>query len=225
MEYTNFGSGPGIQSPDGCSVELYRQLPYLGELEEIIPEFEGQSSVLELGCGTGRLASRLAELGLSVTGVDESHEMLSLLPEEIEGVCSSIETLHLDRHWPVVLLPSHLINHPASAVRNSLLKAGYRHTASGGYFYVQRHRPEWLEYAETGKIGESAGVSIFVDAITQEWPLVTMTLRYQMGDAVWKHHFTAQALSEDDIEVLLRRVGFSGVEWCGSSRLWARAKP
>ncbi|HIV21611.1 MAG TPA: methyltransferase domain-containing protein, partial [Candidatus Scatomorpha stercorigallinarum] len=34
-------------------------------------------SVLDLGCGTGVLASRLAEAGCAVTGVDFSAEMLA----------------------------------------------------------------------------------------------------------------------------------------------------
>ena len=66
------GSGPGVRTSDGCSVELYRQLPYLGELDDILGGVPAGSSVLELGCGAGRLTRPLVERGLSVTAVDNS---------------------------------------------------------------------------------------------------------------------------------------------------------
>lgn len=111
MRHSFTGEGPGAQTPDGCSVVLYRDLPYMGELEEVIDQFRPGMSVLELGCGTGRLCSRLVEVGCTVTGVDESSEMLACLPPQIHAVQSKVEDLDLARTYDVVLLASHLINH------------------------------------------------------------------------------------------------------------------
>jgi Methyltransferase domain len=50
--------------------------------------------VLDLGCGTGRLAEPLARLGHPVTGVDNSPQMLAAL-RHAAGVCAEITTLQL----------------------------------------------------------------------------------------------------------------------------------
>lgn len=91
------GTGPGVRTPDGCSVELYRRLPYMGELDDIEAALGAHDAVLELGCGTGRLCARMQASGLRVTGVDESAEMLAHLPAGVEAVCSTIEALDLRR--------------------------------------------------------------------------------------------------------------------------------
>ena len=43
-------------TPDGCSVELYARIPALGEAEIRHGRLGGNGSVLDLGCGTGRIA-------------------------------------------------------------------------------------------------------------------------------------------------------------------------
>jgi len=80
VNHAFLGSGPGPQARDGCSVELYRSLPYLGEIDCVRPLLYPGSSVLELGCGTGRLTRFLLDLGLRVTAVDNSPEMLLAVP-------------------------------------------------------------------------------------------------------------------------------------------------
>ena len=57
-------------------------LPYMGELDDIETALKGHPAALELGCGNGRLCAQMVKLGLQVTGVDESAEMLAYLPLE-----------------------------------------------------------------------------------------------------------------------------------------------
>lgn len=92
MAHVSSGTGAGTQTPDGCSVNLYRLLPCMGELADIEPDLSRHSAALELGWGTGRLCGRMQELGLRATGVDESAEMLAHLPASVEGIKASIET-------------------------------------------------------------------------------------------------------------------------------------
>src|SRR5258707_15318454 len=70
------GTGPGEITPDGCAVDLYGRLSAAGEPEIVHAAVPAGSSVLELGCGTGRISTGLARLGHPVAGVDESGEML-----------------------------------------------------------------------------------------------------------------------------------------------------
>ena len=223
MAHTFSGSGPGVQTPDGCSVSLYRQMPYMDELRDIECALQMHSTALELGCGTGRLCARLLELGLKVTGVDESDEMLAHLPEGVEGVRSSIEQLNLGTRWSAVLLPSHLINHPDVGLRGKFVAAARRHVASAGIFFVKRHNPSWLATVQNGRIGESNGVTYHAEQVERAGNRVTMTLRYDAFGQSWTQSFSTVSLSETEVEEVLHQHGFGRFEWLGRERLWASA--
>jgi SAM-dependent methyltransferase len=225
MAHVFSGSGPGIQTPDGCSVEFYRQLPYMNELSDIETELKNHEAVLELGCGTGRLCSRLQELGLQATGVDESAAMLALLPPGVEGIKGRIETLDIGRRWPAVLLPSHLINHPEESVRRSFVEAARRHIEPAGVFYIKRHSTQWLSTVQDGRIGESNGVGYFAEDVSREGNLITMTLRYEAFGHSWLQSFSTLALEKYQIENLLARCGFGSFRWLGEQELWVAATP
>jgi len=217
------GSGPGVQTPDGCSVEFYRKLPYLGELEDIVHVFPPSCAVLELGCGTGRLCARLIELGHKAAGVDESEDMLRHLPSGVEAIRSSIEALSLPRRWPVVLLPSHLINHPDDAIRKAFLQCALRHLAIGGSFFAKRHSAEWLQSIEPGHIGTMAGVDHYAEYVSRTNGTITMTVRYEAFGNTWRQSFSTVALTEQHVEDLLLQAGLSVVRWHGPQRLWVEA--
>jgi SAM-dependent methyltransferase len=65
--------------------------------------------VLELGCGTGRLADALVALGHPTTGVDQSAAMLAHV-HRAAPVLADIEGLDLGRRFDGVVLASHLVN-------------------------------------------------------------------------------------------------------------------
>jgi len=217
------GDGPGVQTPDGCSVELYRQLPYMGELDEVIELFAEGTSVLELGCGTGRLCARLSDAGCCVTGVDESADMLACVPTRIETVQSSIEDLELGRTFDTVLLASHLINHPSARLRDAFIGCARRHLKVGGLFVLERHSTNWLTSVQPGPIGQAHGFAVDVEAVSHEKQIVHMMLRYSFSAQVWRQSFSTVSLTEAEVEELLAKAGFSEVRWRGDQRLWASA--
>jgi 2-polyprenyl-3-methyl-5-hydroxy-6-metoxy-1,4-benzoquinol methylase len=225
MAHSFSGTGPGIQTLDGCSVEFYRQLPYMNELSDIESELSTQKAALELGCGTGRLCRRLQELGTRATGVDESAAMLAQLPPAVEGIESRIEELNDGRIWPAVLLPSHLINHPEESVRRSFVEAARRHIEPTGVFYVKRHSTQWLSTVQDGRIGESNGVAYFAENVLREGDLLTMTLRYEAFGQSWQQSFTTRALEKIQIEAILASCGFGNFRWLGKQELWVAATP
>ena len=68
------------------------------------------ATVLELGCGTGRVAAPLAQSGLEVVGVDVRPAMLELARERrdvlpLTLLQGDLRTLHLGRRAPLLLLP------------------------------------------------------------------------------------------------------------------------
>jgi SAM-dependent methyltransferase len=217
------GSGPGAQAPDGCSVELYRKFPYLNELEDHRALFPAGSSILELGCGAGRLTRRLLEWNVRVTAVDNSPLMLSLLPPAATRVLSDIASLRLDETFDVVLLASCLINHPAAKVRSIFAQVARRHLRKGGHLLLERHDPMWLRTVEVGPLDAIGDVAMSVEAVVRTADSVQMTLRYESAGQVWRHSFVVTPLSEADLETLLLRSGFGSWAWSGKRNRWLSA--
>ena len=90
------GIGRGPRTRDGCSVDLYLRLPYLGEVELLQPLLPTMASVIELGCGVGRITRELLAHGYRVTAVDNSAEMLAHVPEQ---AVFRIALLEVGRHF------------------------------------------------------------------------------------------------------------------------------
>ncbi len=108
-------------APDGSPVEVYRLLPAMGEPELIHGAVPAAATILELGCGAGRVTAGLMALGHAVTGVDESPAMLDaarVRAPTARFVQARLEDLDLGEHFDAVVLASHLVNdeaHPRSA--------------------------------------------------------------------------------------------------------------
>lgn len=79
-----------------------------------------RGAVLELACGTGRVAVELARAGLEVVGVDLSAGMLDVARERTRGlpvelVEGDIRTVRLGRRFGTVLIPLGSLQHLESA--------------------------------------------------------------------------------------------------------------
>jgi SAM-dependent methyltransferase len=112
-------------APDGSPVEVYASLPAMGEGAHVAEAIAPPASLLELGCGAGRVTRQLVELGYSVVAVDESPAMLEHV-RDAETVCARIEELDLGRRFDAVLLLSNLLT-AAPAQRRAFLAACARH--------------------------------------------------------------------------------------------------
>jgi SAM-dependent methyltransferase len=223
------GTGPGPQAADGCSVELYRRSAYAGEIELLRPLMPAGTTVLELGCGTGRLTHRLVEWGCDVTGVDNSADMLQHLQASVHPVHADIETLHLDQRFDVVLLPSGMINHADAAVRRAFVAAAARHVSPGGRFILKRQSPGWMLSSQVGDVLGSPDAPIDVLAVARspdaEGTQVRMTLRYRIGPETWTHAFSVITLDLGAITDLLIAAGFAPPEALDADHLWLSARP
>lgn len=106
--------------PDRYEAFLLRQLPGAG------------AKVLEIGCGTGRLARTVARRGSTVRGIDASPEMIRLARERarddarVEFVCGDFSTLpeEAGTYDGVVCIATlhHLPTEPTLSRMKSLLK-------------------------------------------------------------------------------------------------------
>src|ERR1700733_56549 len=109
MEDSQRGTGPGVITEDGGAVEFFAPPPPFGEPAIVHAAVPEGASILELGCGTGRILRPLAALGHPVLGVDESAEMLARIPD-LPTFQSPIQTARLGRTFGAVLLGSTMIN-------------------------------------------------------------------------------------------------------------------
>jgi SAM-dependent methyltransferase len=73
-------------------------------------------AVLDLGCGTGRVALHLAALGHAVTGVDADQELIEALVSrardaglEIDGVVADARSLALGRTFALAIAPMQVV--------------------------------------------------------------------------------------------------------------------
>jgi SAM-dependent methyltransferase len=105
---------------------------------------EAAGPVLELGCGSGRVALRLARQGHDVTGVDRDRELVAELRRRagaagvaVEAVVGDARDLELGRRFALVLAPMQLVHLLAGAAgRGAMLAAAARHLAPSGALAV-----------------------------------------------------------------------------------------
>ena len=219
---TNAGTGPGEITPDGCAVEFYALLPAMGEAPVVHAAVPAGASILELGCGTGRILRPLAELGHPVLGVDESAAMLARAGD-LPTVCSPIETLRLDRTFGAVLLASTMINtNPAQ--RRAFLAACARHVGPGGVVVIQQTAPAWFGEGEPSQ-QEVEGIRRVVRSVRRTERYVDVVVEYRAGDRTWTHAFRPHQISEQELAADLAAAGLEFGRWLTDNRAWFTAVP
>jgi ubiquinone/menaquinone biosynthesis C-methylase UbiE len=189
--------------------------------------------VLELGCGTGRIAIPTARLGIACVGLDASPEMLTVLrgkspPSNLELVNGRMEDFELgERRFALVTAPFRALQHLLDVdAQLTALHNIRRHLAPGGAFVFDVFDPK-LDRMALLEEPESAGVafshdghemrrreSIRRDLSTQ---VMTVTFRIEGGpDALqgtteikmrWYYRY--------ELEHLLNRAGFTNLAFYG----------
>jgi SAM-dependent methyltransferase len=218
-----YGSGPGVITPDGCAVDFYALMPDFGE-PGIVHEAAGAgASILELGCGAGRVTHPLIALGHPVMAVDESPEMLAHV-RGAETVCARIQGLDLGRRFGAVLLASHLIN-AHDETRSVFLDVSRRHVADDGCVIVQQHSPEWFASARDSETTRDGVIYRLRDVSRPAPELVSATVEYVVGDRCWTQTFTTKRLVESELVTALGAAGLRLDRYLTEDRSWFRAVP
>lgn len=95
----------------------------------------GPRSVLDAGCGTGRVAIELARRGVRVVGVDADPSMIATARErapDLEWVHADLTTLDLDQQFDVVVMAGNVPLFTPPGTEAALIAACARHAAAGG---------------------------------------------------------------------------------------------
>ena len=99
---------------------------------------------VDLGCGTGRLAFKLAEGGANVIGVDASAAMIDRMEAHakhegvatIRGMTTPIERVSLPAESVDLVITNYALHHLLDADKENVVKAAYRWLRPGGQLVI-----------------------------------------------------------------------------------------
>ncbi|GAA2955209.1 class I SAM-dependent methyltransferase [Kitasatospora cinereorecta] len=220
------GTGPGSITPDGCAVELYARLSPGSEPDVIGAAVPAGASVLELGCGAGRVTHPLVARGFSVTAVDESPQMLARI-RGARTVRSPIESLDLgEERFDAVVLGSFLVHTSDHRVREGLLRTCRTYVKDDGVVLVQREGADYHSDLPREREDPAAGCVIrMVSAEPVGGGVSEVHAEYVFEDARWTQTFRSQELSVERFEACLGAAGLVVERYLTDDGVWVSARP
>jgi 2-polyprenyl-3-methyl-5-hydroxy-6-metoxy-1,4-benzoquinol methylase len=121
------------------------------------------TSVLDAGCGTGRVAIELARDGISVVGVDLDESMIAEARRrapELEWIEADLSTLALGRGFDVVVLAGNVPLFCDPGARPSLVRACADHVVEGGSMIAGFGLGQGYDLAEYDAACTEAGLEL-----------------------------------------------------------------
>jgi SAM-dependent methyltransferase len=120
------------------------------------------TSVLDAGCGTGRVGIELAARGVDVVGVDLDDDLLSRARAKaphVEWVHGDLAELDLGRVFDLVVLAGNVIPYVAADARAQAVAGAARHARAGGRVIAGfTLRAGWPTLADYDEWSEAAGL-------------------------------------------------------------------
>lgn len=125
----------------------------------------GVRSVLDAGCGTGRVAIELARRGLDVVGVDLDPGMLAGARRKaphLEWVEADLATVRLDSRFEVIMLAGNVMIFLAAGTEGAVVANLAEHLRPGGLLVsgFQLAAPGRLTLAEYDAMAAAAGLDL-----------------------------------------------------------------
>jgi ubiquinone/menaquinone biosynthesis C-methylase UbiE len=112
-------------------------------------------AVLELACGTGRVAIRLAQAGAKLVGLDISSDMLAVAGQKSAGIDSirwvkaDMRAFELEERFGAILIPGHAFHNLLTPDdQAACLACARRHLMPGGVLVVH------LDHQDMGWLGD-----------------------------------------------------------------------
>jgi SAM-dependent methyltransferase len=208
-------------------------IPALGFFRELAGD--SRKAILEMGCGTGRLACELAARGHRVTGADPAAAMLDIARhrpggDKVKWIEADAAGFADDERYDLIVMTGHAFQVLLEdrEVRTALATFR-RHLTAGGRLAFETRNPavrEWDTWRpdETREEVEVPGigrVEVHYDIASKEGQLVTFEthFRFVPDDVVVAPH-TLRFMSQGELAAFLAEAGFVQVDWYGD---WDRS--
>jgi SAM-dependent methyltransferase len=154
--------------------------------EVALIETYAPATVLDAGCGTGRVAIELARRSVAVVGVDRDPDMVEVArakAPELRWVVADLADLALPDRFDVVVLAGNVVPYIASDRRAAAVAACARHLHPAGVLVAGFVlRPDWPDLTAYDRWCTAAGL-----ALTDRW--ATWDRRpYEGGDYAVSAH-------------------------------------
>jgi SAM-dependent methyltransferase len=210
-------------APDGSPVEAFAVLPpgpAPALLDAVLPP---SATVLDLGCGAGRIAHALTARGHRVTAVDQCQPMLDHVDPNLERHLADIEELDLGRTFDAVLLSSFLVNTPHDHQRAEFLATCRRHVGPTGAVYVQRLDPALVPMAVDAE-SEADGFVYAMADVRHDGARFEATMSFATGDDRWQHRYEGLVLDDDALRKALAPHGLRITRFLDVQRTWVEIR-
>jgi SAM-dependent methyltransferase len=199
---------------------------------------ENATSVLDLGCGTGRLTTALADNGREVVGVDPAKAMLDVAKarpsansvtwiDPVTWIESDARNIRLGRNFDLILLTGHAFQvFLCKADQAAVLQTISEHLGPTGRFIFDSRNPvveEWREWNETESLHQfqHATFGAIKPWNTAQHDHVTGNVTYQTNYIVSAtgQHFSATSCirftPQPELERSLAESGLAVDQWFG----------
>ena len=161
----------GAQPDEYAQTAQYYDLLYHDKAPKDLPLYRElaqrqDGDVLELGCGTGRIALNLARAGFQITGLDASPAMLAQFREKLAKAKSEVrervtlvegdmERFSLPQHFKLAIAPFRAFQHLLTAeAQQSCLECIYAHLADGGLYVHNVFNPNMAVIIDRSRQGK-----------------------------------------------------------------------
>jgi SAM-dependent methyltransferase len=192
---------------------------------------ESGGPVLDLGCGTGMLACRIAQEGFDVTGVDPAEGMLRVArsrqgTERVLWIKADGQSLRLPLRFNLIYMTGHafqalLSDEDAIAV----LRTVHDHLARGGRFAFESRNPArraWLSWTpDNRKLAKTENhglIEEFFDAVADpQTGVVDIVHHYRFLDteSLITGRSRLRFIDQDHLMRLLAAAGLTPITWYG----------
>lgn len=187
---------------------------------DILFKMANGKRVLDMGCGTGNLTVRLADMGFNLIGQDASSEMLSIAANKsskVQWICQNMVETQLGERVDAVISTLDSINHLESCSEiSNCFRCVAKSLKRGGAFIFDMNTP--FKHREI--LGDNTFV-YDVDGVYCVWQNtfyerdcgvdIDLDLFFEDDDGRYsrgEEHFREIALSEEEICHLLKDAGF-----------------
>ena len=124
----------------------------------------GGQSVLDAGCGTGRVARELARRGLDVAGVDIDEQMLATAMRAepaVPWLAADLVSVNLQRTFDVVVMAGNVMIYLAPGSEGAVIANMARHLAPGGWLVAGfQLQAGYLNLAHYDACASAAGLQL-----------------------------------------------------------------